>query len=267
MSITINKQPIKTFTFSGGEVHVSIMGGEFRAPFEIEAYLYSSDAVMRLIMTVDALKQSVVNAWIHLTIPYFPYARQDRVCNEGEAFGLEVMAKLINDLGCEKVTVVDPHSDVLKGLLHRCTIVRQADILAGSVADFRGLTLVAPDAGAKDKTTELAKCLGLDAMFCTKTRDSKTGEITGTNIPKGIVAGRDCVIVDDICDGGRTFIELAKALKADGVGELSLYITHGIFSKGLGVLREHFKHVYCYHSFNYGASDFLTILKETKYED
>ena len=65
------------------------------------------------------------------------------------------------------------------------------------------------------------------------------------------------MIVDDICDGGQTFIELAKALEKQGAHQIFLYVTHGIFSKGLDTLKVYFSGVYCYHSlsnsFNYDS--------------
>jgi ribose-phosphate pyrophosphokinase len=73
------------------------------------------------------------------------------------------------------------------------------------------------------------------------------------------------IILDDICDGGQTFVELAKHLKAQGAKAIYLYITHGIFSKGLSVLKQHFEHVYCYHTMLKAAEidrDFLTILED-----
>jgi len=75
----------------------------------------------------------------------------------------------------------------------------------------------------------------------------------------GNAKGKNLVIVDDICDGGRTFIELARVLKEKGANKVALYVTHGIFSQGLDVLKEHIDHVYCVHAFNAERSDFLTI--------
>jgi len=269
MTTIVNNAPIEAFTFNGGECHVSIAGIPISESTRITAYLYSAADIMQLMMVVDAIRRENTETTIDLTIPYFPYGRQDRICNQGEAFSLSVMAKMINSLECNSVTVYDPHSPVTTDLLNNVIVISQAEILASSslMVDIqeKQLTLVSPDAGAENKTREVAKASGLDVIFCTKTRDATNGRITATNIPEG-VAGKPFIIIDDICDGGRTFTELAKALKNAGAGELYLYVTHGIFSKGLDVLKENFQHVFCYHTFldkDAVEDDFLTILEDS----
>ncbi|KAG1390037.1 hypothetical protein G6F58_013116 [Rhizopus delemar] len=107
--------------------------------------------------------------------------------------------------------------------------------LAASVfAD--GVTLMAPDAGARKRVQALAKKLGVaDVRFAEKVRDPQTGRITEPRVPDDIPA-QPVLVVDDICDGGRTFLELAAALRDKTRQPLYLYVTHGLFSKGLGEL-------------------------------
>lgn len=273
ITITINRQQIKTFNFSGGECHVTIEGIAIGDVTNVEAYLYNSDEIMRLLMAIDALRQENPQTHIDLTILYFPYARQDRVCNSGESFSAKVMAGLINGLNCRSVTVLDPHSDVIVNALQSCRVITQAELIKGAVHNFiqsHKLTLVSPDKGAARKTQAVADHYGFDVISCSKVRDTKTGHITHSEV-HGDVAGKDLIILDDICDGGLTFTELAKTLKDHGAGKLYLYVTHGIFSKGLWVLKEHFTHVFCVHTFL--APDqidtyFLTVTgKEISYEN
>ena len=266
MTVTVNNKEIKAFNFSGGECHVSIEGIEIGDVTHVEAYLYGSDDVMRLIMTVDAIHQVDATSDIHLVVPYFPYARQDRVCNEGEAFSAAVMAGLINALNCKSVSVIDPHSPVIEQRLNNCRVVTQAEVIPGAVSEFisrENLTLVSPDKGATEKTKAVADALGIsNVISCSKVRDTKTGHITHSEVHSD-VTGEDLIILDDICDGGRTFIELAKILKSKGAGKLYLYTTHGIFSRGLGVLKEYFIHVFCAHTFLATEDidkDFLTVI-------
>lgn len=264
MNITVNKRLVKAFQFSGGECHVSIEGIAIKDVTEVVAYLYSSDDVMRLLMVVDAIRQENSQTQIDLVIPYFPYARQDRVCNKGEAFSAKVMAGLINALECQSVTVLDPHSKVVTDHLKSCHAVSQVDLVRGALAEFistRKLTLVSPDKGAAEKTQAVADALGFDVIACSKMRDPKSGQITHSEV-HGDVQGKDLIILDDICDGGRTFTELANVLKNHGAGDLYLYVTHGIFSKGLGVLKAQFTHVFCVHAFLQSdqiETDFLTV--------
>ena len=85
------------------------------------------------------------------------------------------------------------------------------------------------------KTLEAAKELGLPMVRADKIRSTDTGEITGTVVYSEHIGSKDFLIADDICDGGRTFIELAKVLRPLTDGKIYLYVTHGIFSKGLDV--------------------------------
>lgn len=256
MSIYVNNNKVETFIFSGGECQVKIPYFDALATTNIIAHLYSSDDIMCLLLAVDAVRRVNPQAILELTIPYFPYARQDRVCNEGEALSVRVMANLINSLNCEKVTVVDPHSDVTPALLNRVVTVSMADIITKSeIVDLikdKGLNLLSPDAGAEKKVRNVANALSTlgittEVLSATKSRDTKTGNITATQI-HGDVHGKSFIILDDICDGGRTFIELAKVLKNQDAADIYLYTTHGIFSQGLEVLVPHFKHVYCQHT-------------------
>lgn len=224
MSIFVNNRTLNTFKFSGGECYIKIDVADISGKTEIIAPLNSSDDIMCLLLAVDAVRRVNANTAIHLTIPYFPYGRQDRVCNEGESLSVKVMADIINHLNCAKVTIYDPHSDVTPALLNNCYIVSLADIVTNSSLSKdilnKKLALVSPDAGAEKKTRLAAKHLSIagqtvEVFFSSKTRDTLTGNITATEV-HGNVQGKNLLIVDDICDGGRTFVELAKALKSGG---------------------------------------------------
>ncbi|MCP4970556.1 MAG: ribose-phosphate pyrophosphokinase [Arcobacter sp.] len=271
MSIYVNGKEIKSFNFSGGECHIKIISSDITDNTNILAKLHSSDAVMQLFMVVDAVRRVKPDTKIKLTIPYFPYARQDRVCNEGESFSAKVMANLINQLNCKSVTVYDPHSQVIVDALNNVNIVSLSDIVCSSIIANKiiknGITIVSPDKGAYGKIKLVSQSLKAEVISASKVRDTKTGNITDTSII-GNVLEKDCIILDDICDGGRTFIELSKVLSSNGAGKIYLYVTHGIFSKGLEVLKNHFNHIYCYHSMLPSEqidSTFLTIFNVEKH--
>jgi ribose-phosphate pyrophosphokinase len=178
---------------------------------------------------------------VRLLLSYMPYARQDRVCNRGEAFSLGVVAKLINSAGFEQVFIEDPHSDVTPALINNCVVISQEVLFQQYYNESKGkifldycsnALLVSPDAGANKKTQLIAKYLrASEFVRADKIRNLQTGEIMHTQV-YGRVQGRDCLIVDDICDGGATFIALAKALKFIDAKRVGLFVTHGIFSKG-----------------------------------
>ncbi|MBH0033959.1 ribose-phosphate pyrophosphokinase [Pseudoalteromonas sp. NZS71_1] len=248
----------ENFTFSGGEEHIRFNAANFSDSIKIEIFerLTNSSKMVRLMIAVDALKRLTnENAPIELVIPYFPYARQDRVCVEGEALGAAVMANFINSLNFSKVTIWDAHSDVSPALINRVTNIEQISLLARceelSQRLAKGeLTLISPDAGASKKTIKISeKFNGVpEVIQAQKVRNLKTGEIVKTEII-GDVKGKSVLIADDICDGGRTFIELAKVLKSNGAVEISLFITHGIFSKGLDVFEGLIDKIYTTDSF------------------
>lgn len=246
---TITATQIK---FPGGEVQVRLdLEGRaypYGSTFRIRADIRSSDDLMRLLMATNALRQHEPGAEIELLMPYIPYARQDRVAVPGEALSIKVFAEIINGQRYDQVGVWDAHSDVSLALLDRVHHVTAADLLQHRQVHhlFDNHVIVAPDAGAVKRASAVAKALGTDLVRAEKTRSSRTGEITGTRI-MNIGEYRDgaFMIVDDICDGGRTFIELAKALRDVSDRPRSLYVTHGIFSAGFDGLRQWFDRIIC----------------------
>ncbi|MEM8594764.1 MAG: ribose-phosphate diphosphokinase [Pseudomonadota bacterium] len=233
---------LERFTFSGGEEHIQIKGSNLKhiTDVRIITQLNSSSAVIQLAMIKDALTR-LFGQTVRITaeIRYFPYARQDRVCNKGEALGVKVMADMVNAMAFDRVVIWDAHSDVTPALLNNVVNVSQADIINAYeplAARLRNntLTLVSPDSGALKKTQHVADYFDMsnNIVRADKKRNIKTREIKETVIYDD-VEGKDLLIVDDICDGGRTFIELAKVLKSNKANTVSLYVTHGIFCNGL----------------------------------
>lgn len=223
----------------------------------VKAHLSNMDAVWAMVLTVDAIRRVNPKISISAVIPYVPFARQDRVCNAGEAISIVRMAKTINDLEFDEVLILDPHSDVTGALINKATIVPLADyILSKNVfpsLKLKETYLVAPDAGAQKKVKAMATALGCKGYItASKERDLETMEVTATRFD-GDVSGKKLLVVDDICDGGRTFIALAKALRTNDPKELHLWVTHGIFSYGTEVVTEHFDSVGTTNSFQYDA--------------
>lgn len=252
--IQVDGKRINHLTFNGGEQHVKLDPATIGESVSVLAWLYSAQDIMLLMLTMNAIRHININTNIFLKIPYFPYARQDRICEPGEAFSVEVMVSMINSLQADRVVIVDPHSQETVSRLNNVIVETQTDIIRAYAHKMHmwDTCLVAPDLGAKSKVRELAKAVSKDAIYCTKVRDTKTGNITDTIVPVINKEWKDkYLIIDDICDGGRTFIELAKKFKQLGIPRerMELYVTHGIFSKGFTQLKEYFSHIYCYHMF------------------
>lgn len=220
------------------------------------------DQVLELALTMDALKRQFPFGRFIGFIPMFPYGRQDRVCSPGEAHSLRVVAKMINAMGFDAIITLDPHSNVIEGVVDRVHTVDQFELF-GSLKNFAEYTFVAPDMGARKKVEEFARKVGAKGVICfDKTRELATGKITGMRCIDDLYSGYNTkyMVLDDICDGGRTFIELAKLLPKPCSKEL--LVTHGIFSKGVDIVTDLYDHVYTTDSFRQDleSNDKLTVI-------
>jgi len=229
-------EKVEFIKFSGGEWHVNIKDRFLdKSNIIITARLDSSDSVFQLLVLTDALKRKFKNK-IQLVIPYLPYSRQDRVCTEGDAFSLKVFADIINAQDYVAVITADSHSSAASLLINNFIEIPQSYFVSKIKNGYWDIIL-SPDLGASKKTEENQKLLGIPEIgYCIKKRDPKTGSITSTEVLHPDIRGKKILITDDICDGGRTFIEITKVLKQRGAYQTDLYVTHAILSKGLGVL-------------------------------
>lgn len=249
-SINAVKSVVRSFTFPGGEVGVSLVapvrdGDRVR----IKAHIQSSHDIMILLMLVDAIRREA-KVTLLLDLPYVPYARQDRVCNYGEALSISVFANLINSCNFDRVFILDPHSDVTPALLNNCVVTDQVALFRNAKLDWSNTVIVAPDAGAVKKSYHFAKAVGAARVIAAeKHRELSTGKILGVEIHGAFSSDEEYMVLDDICDGGRTFIELTSQFP-DFVHRVDLAVTHGIFSKGVDVVAEKFDNVYTTTSFH-----------------
>jgi len=179
-----------------------------------------------------------------LVIPYFPGARQDRLNREGDQLFLaKSIANAVNERKFDEVVLLDPHSDVVPALVDRSRVVTIADYI--QVPDGKYACVLAPDAGAEKRAAAVAKKLGVPLVHAWKVRDVVTGELTGFDAESFETEGDDDqpgLVVDDICDGGGTFVGLRQTCLVD---DWHLLTTHGLYTKGTKVVRDCFSHVYC----------------------
>lgn len=236
----------EAFTFAGGEPHIKIKPDfDVTEQVMISHRLNSFNDLGLLCVAVDALRRMKVKE-INAFIPYFPAARQDRVMVGGEPLTVKVYADIINATQLSKVTVFDPHSEVTPALLNNCEVIPNHAFIKKAIEHI-GETplLISPDGGALKKIYKVSEYLGgVEVVECSKSRDVKTGKLSGFKVYADDLQGKDCLIVDDICDGGATFIGLAQELKKKNAGKLYLAISHGIFSKGFANLTPHFEKIF-----------------------
>jgi ribose-phosphate pyrophosphokinase len=229
----------QSFTFSGGEPHIKIQSDfDVNEVVTITHRLNSFNDLGLLCVTVDALRRMEVKI-INLFIPYFPAARQDRVMIPGEPLSVKVYADILNAMNLNQVTVFDAHSEVTPALVNNCVVIPNHNFIKEVLKTIgNNVKLISPDGGALKKIYKVSEFLGgVEVVECSKSRDVKTGKLSGFKVYNDDLQGSDCLIVDDICDGGGTFIGLAAELKKKNAGKLYLAVSHGIFNKGFADLK------------------------------
>jgi ribose-phosphate pyrophosphokinase len=227
-------------TYPSGETHLKkiVLGDGLGT---IRADVRNFNDLCDVVVANRLMKRIYNDVEIEWYIPYFPFARDDRRSTPNDGFELELALDLVRRENLN-VVILDPHSDVAGQLPH----ITQASV----VARFRSVgfilptdLFVIPDAGATKKAyTWLGRN---DYVQGLKQRDTATGKLSNFQLlDADKVKGRDCVIVDDICDAGGTFLGLAKLLRENGAAKLTLVVSHGLFTKGREVLSPAFDHVY-----------------------
>lgn len=231
-------------------------------PVKISSRLNTFQDLELIICAVAAIRNIKPNKQIALYVPYFIGARSDRKFVDGGVNYLkQVICPIINSLKFDTVLVLDPHSDVLEACLNNYEKIDNHMIVKYSLTEIDNkrdaqerICLVSPDAGAYKKIFDVAKKFEIqNVVTASKVRDMRTSKILSTeipNLPGSVGDDMKYVIIDDICDGGRTFIELAKAIKAQRAdAKVYLVVTHGIFSAGLKELNKHFERIFTTNSY------------------
>lgn len=257
---------VQRTNFPAGEVGIKLNSVSHIGPYypvvneaTILAHLHNNDEVFAMLLLVDALRREYPGIELRARIPYVPYARQDRVCNQGEALSASVMAKLINSCGFKEVIIIDPHSEVMSALIDNVLVWTQFDVFFQLKHQWDHVHIVAPDNGASKKASAFAKAVGAAGVIvCNKERELSTGKITKLTMSSD-VTDLHLFVLDDICDGGRTFIELAALTKS--AKQVELAVTHGLFTKGVKIVAEHFHHVYTTSSWTGDKSKYFDATK------
>lgn len=221
-----------------------------------------NDTLIALALTRDALRHMYPYANIQLIMPYLPYARQDRRERDGMSQPLKVIGAMINSMEFATVHVADPHSVVAEACINRLHSLNQYDIFGQVKSSWREWYIVAPDAGATKKCEAFAKRVGAAGVItCAKNRVD--GKVQGIKVLDNVPTSGKLFVLDDLCDGGRTFTEVARALVfADSNCDLELAITHGLFTKGVDVVASYFDHVYTTDSYiSDKQADNVTVIK------
>lgn len=231
----------KVMTYPAGESHVRLRRNYSAGDSLVVAEARNFTDLCNIV-TADRIYRHRFpqTAQINWLVPYFPFARHDRRVDGQDGYELGLALDLVKEID---ITIIDPHSDVTGQLPH----VTQAGVVNAWDKEldlFRDdPVIIIPDQGATKKAQTWIG--GRDWLQGVKHRDMKTGNLSGFDVTVGgTLNGRACLIVDDICDGGGTFLGLASVLKKKGAGSLKLAVTHGLFTKGTDHLFNVFDEIY-----------------------
>jgi len=170
-----------------------------------------------------------------LKIMYLPYARQDKLIDNSNTFALHTFAKLLNSLEFQSIEIEDPHSILAIEKIKNSRATYRLVSIHNAFSDTKSDIVCYPDKGAVSKYVNI---VGLEPwIHGEKERDQSTGKIIKYNLI-GDVKDKKVLVVDDICDGGMTFVLLSKVLYESGAREVHLFVSHGIFSKGIQILKD-----------------------------
>jgi ribose-phosphate pyrophosphokinase len=233
---------IKTFFFPGGEPHAQLPENKFGdALVFLKARTWNDVGIAACVMS--ALMEQGNQVW--LFAGYFPGARQDRT-DFRTPITKEMIGRFLGSY-CNRFYTFDMHSRLAVKGLHVERNFMPSDLYRESWR-MDGW-IICPDKGAVDRCQDLAK-IALDnpnnIIYCNKVRDFGTGKFQGFEM-EPLKAPGNYLVVDDICDGGGTFNLLAEAFEKDphaAKSRLALYVSHGIFSKGLNAIDKRYEVIY-----------------------
>ncbi|WOI54628.1 ribose-phosphate pyrophosphokinase [Parvularcula sp. LCG005] len=194
----------------------------------------ANETLMELLIMIDALSRASASR-ITAVIPYFGYARQDRKVGPRTPITAKLVANLITTAGADRVLTIDLHAGQVQGFFDIPTdnlyAVKEMEkhIRAAHAGQMDKILVVSPDTGGVVRARSLSKRLENSDLAIVDKRRPEPGKAEVMNII-GNVAGRHCILFDDIVDSGGTLVQAATALKKEGATSVSAYVTHAVLS-------------------------------------
>ncbi len=240
-SLDLATKIAKSYGISLGDVKVSVFSdGEFQPSFEetvrgqdvfiVQSTMPPTENIFELLLLVDAAKRASARKIIAV-IPYFGFARQDRKDKPRVAIGAKLIANMLMAAGVDRVMTMDLHADQIQGffevpvdhLYASKLFLKEIDKL-----DKNNLIMAAPDVGGAKRANSYAKNLNCGLALCHKHR-KKANEIAEMTVI-GDVAGKDVIVVDDMCDTAGTLTTAADLLIEKGAKSVRAFCTHAVLS-------------------------------------
>ncbi len=222
---------VSSTRFSDGEIGIEFkesIRGNF--VFLVQSTFAPADNLLELLLMVDAARRASAYKVI-CVIPYFGYARQDRKDRPRVAIGSKLVANMITAAGADRVITMDLHAPQIQGYFD--IPVDHLDSSAVFIPyienlNLANLTFAAPDVGSTNRVREVASYFNAEMVICDKHR-KRANEIASMTVI-GDVAGKDIILVDDICDTGGTLTKAAALLKEKGATSVRAFCTHPVLS-------------------------------------
>ena len=234
-NLGIEPAPARLFDFANGEIFVrfleSVRGSD---AFVVQSHTAPINQwIMEQLIMVDALKRASAKR-ITVVAPFFGYARQDKKNRGREPISARLMADLFLTAGADRIMAVNLHTAQIQGFFdgpvdHLFALPILAGYIEGNL-DVSQVTVVAPDAGRVRVCERWTDRLGSPLAIIHKRRDPDVANKVVVSEVVGKVAGRTCIVVDDMIDTGATIIKAADALFEQGAAKVIVTATHGVLS-------------------------------------
>jgi ribose-phosphate pyrophosphokinase len=234
--LDISITPQQAYDFANGEIFVrfdqSVRGCD---AFVIQSHSSPiNDWLMEQLIMVDALKRASAKR-ITAVMPFYPYARQDKKHRGREPISARLVADMFKVAGADRIMTVDLHTAQIQGFFdgpvdHLWAMPLLAGYIRDNYAD-REIAVVSPDSGRVRLAEKWSEMLGgCPLAFIHKTRDPLKPNQAVANRVVGEIAGRTCIVIDDMIDTGGTIAGTVKAVLADGAADVVIAATHGVLS-------------------------------------
>ncbi|MFN8078146.1 MAG: ribose-phosphate diphosphokinase [Kineosporiaceae bacterium] len=234
-ALEVELLPTSAYDFASGEIYVrfgeSVRGSD---AFVIQSHCHPINKwLVEQLLMVDAMKRASAKR-ITVIAPFFPYARQDKKHRGREPISARLMADLFKTAGADRIISVDLHTAQIQGFFdgpvdHLWALPLLADYVRGRV-DRSKLTIVSPDAGRVRVADVWSDRLAAPLAIIHKRRDPSVPNTVKVHEVVGDVAGRTCLLVDDMIDTAGTIVQAAEALKENGASQVIVAATHPIMS-------------------------------------
>src|SRR3984885_2388645 len=236
-NLGIDPTPARLYDFANGEIFVrfleSVRGCD---AFVLQSHTAPINQwIMEHLIMVDALKRASAKRTT-VVAPFFGYARQDKKSRGREPISARLMADLFLTAGADRIMAVDLHTAQIQGFFdgpvdHLFALPILAGYVEGNL-DVSQVTVVAPDAGRVRVCERWTDRLGSPLAIIHKRRDPDVANKVAVFEVVGKVAGRTCIVVDDMIDTGGTIVKAAAALFEQGAAKVIVTATHGVLSGG-----------------------------------